>query len=334
MHTPLAFGSHGPLVRDLQLRLKAAGFDPGDIDGVFGKLTRGALERFQDNFDKLEVTGTLTPETDAALDQVLAVREKLSPDHAPGAALDPATVCCTATRSEFLKLVELLTTFVTYGPGRGLYVGDHFVVTYGPGALGLKTWKCKTGKTRPSFHCTSLANFILGWLLRYNAEFTHAGNIPSVFTLLESSRDLHKQSGGSAFRGYGPYAKEIVSDGSTTARWHMAKVIDMKEMYARRAELPSFMVAGQSDKYSSGWNLWHHVVIFFVDHHDPAGPQLYRLAADGRYDKLTGYSQSPVRFDKVTDSNLSAWSTAVYRPYGITDPLDTAGPRAKVTIEP
>lgn len=40
-------GARGPAVKDLQVRLKKIGFDPGDIDGVFGESTTAALTAFQ-----------------------------------------------------------------------------------------------------------------------------------------------------------------------------------------------------------------------------------------------------------------------------------------------
>ena len=40
-------GDRGAAVRTLQTRLAAAGFSPGVIDGIFGRLTEGALISFQ-----------------------------------------------------------------------------------------------------------------------------------------------------------------------------------------------------------------------------------------------------------------------------------------------
>jgi len=39
-------GSTDPAVRDLQAALKALGYDPGPIDGVFGATTETAVRRF------------------------------------------------------------------------------------------------------------------------------------------------------------------------------------------------------------------------------------------------------------------------------------------------
>lgn len=43
----LRYGSKGPMVEYLQLALERAGYDPGNIDGIFGKRTHAALEQFQ-----------------------------------------------------------------------------------------------------------------------------------------------------------------------------------------------------------------------------------------------------------------------------------------------
>ena len=53
-------------VRDLQRALKKEGFDPGDIDGVFGQATIGAIESYQ--LDNQLARGALTFETLRALD--------------------------------------------------------------------------------------------------------------------------------------------------------------------------------------------------------------------------------------------------------------------------
>lgn len=53
-------------VRRIQQLLKAKGFDPGEIDGIWGRNTIAAVKRFQTQQD-LEVDGVVGPETRAAL---------------------------------------------------------------------------------------------------------------------------------------------------------------------------------------------------------------------------------------------------------------------------
>src|SRR5437660_4063227 len=53
-------------VREAQMALMNEGFDPGPIEGVVGPMTMTALRNFQSR-NQLEVTGTLTPETENAL---------------------------------------------------------------------------------------------------------------------------------------------------------------------------------------------------------------------------------------------------------------------------
>ena len=40
-------GSNDPAVRDLQEALKALGYDPGPVDGIFGSATEAAVKQFQ-----------------------------------------------------------------------------------------------------------------------------------------------------------------------------------------------------------------------------------------------------------------------------------------------
>lgn len=42
-------GARGPAVKELQSRLKELGFDPGIIDGIFGRSTAAAITAFQWN---------------------------------------------------------------------------------------------------------------------------------------------------------------------------------------------------------------------------------------------------------------------------------------------
>lgn len=313
-------------VERLQEQLTLAGFDPGPVDGIMGEKTRAALVAFQESVDKLEPSGVANVETMAALVQANRSLDGEAPSSTP-----PET-CSAATWGEFRALVSQVTDThspVRYGPGRGLFHSGKFVVTYGPGGLGLKNWATHREETYPSFHCTSWANFFLAWLLRYDADYTHAGNVPSVFDLLEKSRDLHTQKGASAYRGYAPHARAIVSDGSSTKRLKMAKAVDIRELHARRASLPSFMVCGQSSKQKAGWKWWHHVVVFAVDHRAPGHP-LYRIAADGWRD-ANGYSGNPMKFVEIDAKSMSAFSNAAYLAYGIYDVGE--GPRAPVVFE-
>lgn len=55
-------GSSGPLVKQLQQRLKDKGFNPGDIDGVFGLGTKASVRAFQ-KANGLEADGVVGPQT-------------------------------------------------------------------------------------------------------------------------------------------------------------------------------------------------------------------------------------------------------------------------------
>ncbi len=62
----LTVGSRGASVRQLQERLRAAGFDPGGADGVYGARTRRAVSQFQ-RAQGLDVDGKVGVNTTRAL---------------------------------------------------------------------------------------------------------------------------------------------------------------------------------------------------------------------------------------------------------------------------
>ncbi|HWU88692.1 MAG TPA: peptidoglycan-binding domain-containing protein, partial [Kofleriaceae bacterium] len=311
----IGMNSRGPAVRDLQLKLKAVGFDPGDIDGIFGEHTLAALKAFQEAYESLEVTGVLDPQTEAALAQALVVKQgEATPGPVESAAPAP---CKPEIWSAFLELVHLITkTPVRYGPGRGLFRDGSWIVTYGPGSLDSKSWKSLSGETYPSFHCSSWTNFFLGWLLRFNDRYTHAGNIPSLFDLCEQSDEVHQIPGGGSYRGYGPYCREIASNGETRKRTGVAKVLDIHELYDRRATLPTFIVCGQSTRLETGWKWWHHTVLFAIDHASPGAP-MYRLAADGYCDAQGRWSGKKMEWIEITPQSMPSFERAIYRGYGV-----------------
>jgi len=316
-------GSQGPEVEQLQLRLKAAGYDPGDIDGSYGARTAAAVLAFQADRPDLEDDGVAGPMTLGALDAAIA---RKAPDKPPAPA--SAVPCEATTWAAFQQLVSAITAHpVRYGPGRGLWSGGKLVITCGPGALHSTSWPNALGHPYASFHCTSWVNFFLGWLLRRNEDYTHAGNIPSLFDLLESSPDLHQIPGGGIYRGYGDDCSPIPPDGSSVSRSGVPKVIDAQELLARRAALPTFVACGQSTRRQDGsYNWWHHVVLFVVDHLD--NDRLYRIAADG-YKGTQGYSGDPMRWVEITDQNVGALGAAVYRAYGVNTSDGTYGDQAR-----
>jgi len=62
----LGKGSQGDQVKNLQIQLSNAGFDPGPIDGVFGDMTGAAVGSFQ-QANNLTVDGVVGPQTMGAL---------------------------------------------------------------------------------------------------------------------------------------------------------------------------------------------------------------------------------------------------------------------------
>jgi hypothetical protein len=314
----IQLGSRGQDVRDLQLKLKALGYQPGDIDGIFGPNTEAALKKFQDHYDALVPSGVLDAETSAALAQALVIKAEIPSGPVAPAAEQVVVPCDPAVWTAFQQLVTAITSMpVRYGPGRGLFHDAGWVVTRGPGALGSTGWSSLVGGTYPSFHCSSWTNFFLGWLLRYNERFTHAGNIPSLFDLCEQSDDLHTQHDGGPYRGYGPHCTEIKSNGETFTRKRIPNVLDIRELYDRRQTLPTFVVCGQSTHLPAGWRWWHHTLLFAIDHTAPGAP-MHRLAADGYHASDGRWSATPMQWIAINEQTIPTYQdNVIYRGYGV-----------------
>lgn len=78
---PLQFGAEGPRVEALQQRLKALGYDPGPVDGLFGPAVRMSVWAFQ-RINDLPDTGIIDAPTEAALKSGGKAPEPLRPDGA------------------------------------------------------------------------------------------------------------------------------------------------------------------------------------------------------------------------------------------------------------
>lgn len=323
-------GDRGGHVAALQRDLAELGYEPGAIDGDYGARTTAAVLAFQLEYSDVDDDGLAGPQTLARIAQALAAKRSIGV--ARESAITPVR-CNDATWSAFEQLVALVVKNVRYGPGRGLWSNGRFVVTHGPGAIGAKAWKSFASATYPSFHCSSWTNFAIGWLLRRNELYTHAGNVPDLFDLLERAPALHTQAGASPYRGYGDACVRLAGDGSGAARLGIPNVVDARELLARREALPSFVVCGQSTRTAGRWKWWHHTVLFAV-----RDGRLFRIAADGYRDPARGYSAQPMRWFEVNEKNVAAFDGLAYRPYAVTPNADgsygdTRKPIAAVELE-
>ncbi|MDB4955844.1 MAG: Peptidoglycan-binding domain 1 protein, partial [Myxococcales bacterium] len=99
-------GDNGPDVKTLQLNLKACGYDPGAIDGDYGKKTAAAVLAFQLDRPDVDDDGIAGPHTLGALDMAIG-KIKATAD----VAKPPTThvPCNTETWTAFEHLVDLVT---------------------------------------------------------------------------------------------------------------------------------------------------------------------------------------------------------------------------------
>jgi len=322
--TVLKRGSRGRDVRELQISLKAVGHDPGDADGIFGTMTEEAVISFQQEYEELTVDGIAGPQTFGALAAALTIKDQDMPEPPPCPPADTKLSCSDAIWDGFNAMVATIIGLpVKYGPGRGLFVDGEFVVTYGPGKLDYKDWKTKTPPPYPSFHCSSWTNFFLGWVSGRNGLYTHSGNIPSLFNLCEQSPDLHENNGLAEYRGHNDVCQIFRSNGASRPRSGIgdSRVMDLLEIWDRRAEMPTFFVCGQSSKKSNGsYKWWHHTVLFVVDHRQEGSP-LYRIAADGYKGSGGAYSGTAMHYNHMTKTHCCGdVSKHVYRGYNVYPP--------------
>jgi peptidoglycan hydrolase-like protein with peptidoglycan-binding domain len=111
---PAIIAAHGDWrIGQAQERLKAAGYDPGPIDGVLGPQTRAALRRYQAS-QGLPMTGTLEE----------ATRESLVPSGLPQKGEEAKTEpCLKATPGANFKEMSSLVQMRNFLSGLGtLYV--------------------------------------------------------------------------------------------------------------------------------------------------------------------------------------------------------------------
>lgn len=218
---------------------------------------------------------------------------------------------------------------VVYGPGRGLWLdretalaemaagriakvelGDApgcWVISRGPGALGLSASQ-RDGVERPSLHCTSWTNLLLGVALGVDAAWRHSGNIPPLeWICTERGEGVwtnpHNASDKACAYGYGDHVRSVTPRRGRTMR--------LREVWERRAELGTITVAAQSTYRGPGPNdyRWEHHTVAFLRVPGRAD-LLYRVAADGSASAGL-YSGTPMDVE-VVDGALAAARGATY----------------------
>ncbi len=107
-------GSSGPAVAQLQAALIGLGFKPGPVDGVFGRVTEGALKAFQKS-RKIYVDGIYGPQSRGALRTALAGSSP-APAPAPSGSA-PAANLRLGSRGASVKQLQAALAKVGYSPG-------------------------------------------------------------------------------------------------------------------------------------------------------------------------------------------------------------------------
>ena len=312
-------GERNDQVKIIQEKLKQLNFYAGAIDGIFGRNTERAVRAFQLSRSLL-VDGIAGPQTNAALSKATAQKttpfsplKKSRDQSTPPPTHDDISACSHLSWKRFEDFKDCLlgqnntNEHVMYGPGRGLFVEDKWVVSYGPGKLDRKSWAVKGGKTGPSLHCSSLTNLFLGYLLNYNEKWTHQGNMPNQMSMCTQSDELHPlpKNKKIKYRGYGQNCMRLASNGDTADRWKMQgkfmyNRLDAREVWERRKELATFNIWAQSTRKgrSSKMKWDHHVGLFIYDHKED---RMWRLAADGYRGSGGAYSATPVQYGEIDE---------------------------------
>lgn len=293
----LKYGDRGQEVESLQSSLHRLGYNIA-IDGIFGGETLRFVRSFQILCNLLP-DGIVGPQTMSCINKKLSGYLSIAVS-----TTDISSPFDRQAMKKFITIRDLcLNTPIIYGPGRGFFLKNEqkWVITLGPGGLNLRNWKCQKPLSA-SFHCTSLVNFTLSVLINRNDNFTHTGNIPPLFDLVNTKGiGVYNKV---KYRGFSSRLLRLAGNGTTPSRNKIVGAsrvlthLDSREVLDRIDELSLFNVWSQSDYSSSKkrWN-WDHHVGFFVK----IDNRLYRFAADG-YASKGVYSATPVSWKEFIEN--------------------------------
>ena len=286
MSRNLRLGDRSEDVLDLKQDLKLLRYDFINETDEFDRGTLRAVKMLQTKCCLL-VDGIVGPQTCRAI-ALEFFDVKLNDSSGEG-------VGCV--ENKLINLIKVITSHdIGYGPGRGLFKDGKWIITKGPGGLG-KSWK-RIGSDKPggpSFHCSSLVNFVISYIINRNDKYTHEGNIPPLFELIDNDNKIHNYipnkktpKDTADYRGFSPMFLRMASDGDTYSRWNVPwmkdnKRMDTKEILSRASELPLISVWSQCTKKSSGrWLYEHHVGLLIRFSNGALKDRVFRLAADGK----------------------------------------------------
>lgn len=119
LSTNLSFGSRGENVRDVQDLLTRRGYSPGPVDGIFGQMTKTAVQRFQSDRG-FTIDGIVGPMTWAALHGTISQSPTPAPAPLPTIKVSPLPTELVLQPGTMAQIVSGLSPVTLVIGGLGL----------------------------------------------------------------------------------------------------------------------------------------------------------------------------------------------------------------------
>lgn len=207
---------------------------------------------------------------------------------------------------------------VVYGPGRGLWHEGAWWLTKGPGRLGLSA-RQRSGRERPSLHCSSWTALCAGYAVGRDAEWDHRGTLVGLDKLLESERwsqDVGTSKPATGM-GYGDRFERLEGGKPTQQGRDLHSGTGFVERLLEAGEGGALFLAAQSTKGARGWKWWHHTLALITDPDAPGC--VLRVAADGSRGANGLYSGTPMDVEVWTPSSAPDAARLVYWAWRLKD---------------
>lgn len=115
----LSFGMQGENVRDAQALLAQRGYSPGPVDGIFGEMTKTAVQRFQSDRG-FTIDGVVGPITWAALHGTIAQQPTPAPALLPTIKVSPVPTQIVVQPGTMAQIIPGLSPVTLIIGGLGL----------------------------------------------------------------------------------------------------------------------------------------------------------------------------------------------------------------------